>query len=80
MTPLDLLMGPLDFLMGPLDFLIGPLGLLISPLGLLMGLLDLPDSSLEEIFLGLLMLLEGIFKSFHVVVYFLSEFIQVVHL
>jgi hypothetical protein len=87
MTPLDLLMGPLDFLIGPLgllmcplDLLMGPLDLLISPLGLLMRLLDLPDSSLEEIFLGLLMLLEGIFKSFHVVVYFLSELIQVVQL
>ena len=59
-------MAPLDLLMGPLD--------------LLLGLLNLPDSHLEQIFLGLLMLLEGIFEGFHVVVDFLCELIQVVQL
>jgi hypothetical protein len=73
-------MGLLNLLITPLDLLMSSLNLLISPLGLLMGLLDLPDSSLKEIFLGLLMLLEGMFKSFHVVVYFLTELIQVAQL
>ena len=40
-----------------------------------MGLLDLPGSHLEKIFLGLLMLLEGMLKGFHVVVDFLRELI-----
>jgi hypothetical protein len=52
----------------------------MGPLDLLMSLLDLPHSHLEQIFLGLLMLLEGSFKSFHIVVDFLSELIQVVQL
>jgi hypothetical protein len=43
-----------------------------------MGLLYLPGSHLEQIFLGLLMLLEGIFEGFHIVVDFLCELIQVV--
>jgi hypothetical protein len=45
-----------------------------------MGLLNLPGSHLEEIFLGLLMLLEGMFEGFHVVVYFLLELIQIAQL
>jgi hypothetical protein len=80
MCPLDLLVSPMGLLLTPLDLLMRPLDFLISPLGLLMRLLDLPDSSLEEIFLGLLMLLEGMFEGFHVVVCFLIEFIQVVQL
>jgi hypothetical protein len=47
---------------------------------LLMSFLDLPDSHLKEILLWLLMLLEGIFESFHVVVDFLREFIKVIQL
>jgi len=42
-----------------------------------MGLLNLPGNPLEKIFLGLLMVFEGIFKGFHVVVDFLGKFIQV---
>jgi hypothetical protein len=57
-----------------------PLDLLMRPLNLLIGLLDLPDSHLEQIFLGLLMLLEGMFEGFHVVINFLCELIQVVQL
>jgi hypothetical protein len=68
-----LLMGPLDLLMTPLDLLMGPLDLLL-------GLLNLPDSHLEQIFLGLLMLFEGMFEGFHVVVDFLCELIQVAQL
>ena len=45
-----------------------------------MGLLDLPGSHLEQIFLGLLMLLEGMFEGFHVVVDFLCKFIQIIQL
>jgi hypothetical protein len=45
-----------------------------------MSFLDLPDSNLEEIFLWLLMLLEGMFESFHVVADFLCEFIKVIQL
>jgi len=52
----------------------------MGPLNLLLALLDLPDSHLEQIFLGLLMLLEGMFEGFHVVVNFLCEFIQVFQL
>jgi hypothetical protein len=66
MSPLDLLMAPLDLLMGSLD--------------LLLSFLDLPDSHLKQIFLGLLMLFEGMFEGFHVVVYFQCELIQVVQL
>jgi hypothetical protein len=43
-----------------------------------MSLLDLPDSHLKEILLWLLMLLEGIFECFHVMVHFLCEFIKVI--
>jgi hypothetical protein len=46
----------------------------------LMSFLDLPDSHLEEIFLWLLMLLEGMFERFHVMVNFLCEFIKVIQL
>jgi hypothetical protein len=42
--------------------------------------LDLPDSHLEKILLWLLMLLEGIFESFHVMVHFLREFIKLIQL
>jgi hypothetical protein len=49
----------------------------MTPLDLLMSLLDLSDSPLEEIFLGLLMLFEGIFEGFHVVVNFQGELFQV---
>jgi len=56
------------------------LDLLMGPLYLLMRLLDLPDSPLEQIFLRLLMLLEGMFEGFHVMVNLLSEFIQAVQL
>jgi hypothetical protein len=52
---------------------LGYLSLEVSDL--LMGLLNLPDSHLEEIFLWLLMLLEVMFESFHVMVHFLFEFI-----
>ena len=45
-----------------------------------MSFLDLPGSDLEEIFLGLLMLPDLMFKGFHVVVDFLPKFIKVVHL
>ena len=45
-----------------------------------MGLLNLPGSHYEKIFLGLLMLLEGIFEGFHIVVDFLCELIQVAQL
>ena len=51
--------------------------LLMGSLDLLIGLLDLPGSNLEQIFLGLLMRLEGMFEGFHVVVDFLCELIQV---
>ena len=47
----------------------------MAPLDLLLGLLDLSDSHLEQIFLGLLMLLEGMFEGFHVVVDLLSKLI-----
>jgi hypothetical protein len=40
-----------------------------------MSLKDLTGIHLEEIFLGLLILLEGMFEGFHVVVDFLSKFI-----
>jgi hypothetical protein len=49
----------------------------MAPLDLLMSLLDLSDSPLEQIFLGLLMLLEGMFEGFHILVDFLGEVIQV---
>jgi hypothetical protein len=45
-----------------------------------MSLLDLPGSHLKKILLGLLMLLEGMFKGFHVVVDFLCELIQIAQL
>jgi hypothetical protein len=45
---------------------------------LLMSFLYLPGSLLEQIFLGLLMLPEGMFKGFHFMVYFQSELIKVI--
>ena len=52
---------------------LGYLSLEVSDL--LMGLLDLPGSHLEQILLWLLMLLEGIFEGFHVMVDLLSKLI-----
>jgi hypothetical protein len=52
---------------------LGYLSLEVSDL--LMGLLDLPCSHLEQILLWLLMLLEGIFEGFHVMVDLLSKLI-----
>jgi hypothetical protein len=85
---LSLLFFPLRFFLSSLLFLsllFKPFSLLLLPLLFffflqdslqsLVHLLDLPDSHLEKILLWLLMLLEGIFESFHVMVDFLCKFI-----
>ena len=81
--PLCLLLNPFLFLFFLQDFLQSLLqsGYFFLEISYLrMCLLDLHGCQLEKILLGFLIILEGMFEGFHVMVDFLGEFIQVAKL